>query len=114
MRRHRPVAGYRPPAERIAALKAELAEERDLARRLRVLAAVMQYAHPNPPLPVAAPPPRRPVVRRGPRVPCPKPLAAPTVVPSQREPEPVEIWAQRKGVRVPPASMLKPRRGGQP
>lgn len=95
----RPVAGYRPPSERITELRAEVSDGQDLARRLRVTLAVAQYAHPNPPLPggpIASGRPTR--VRRGPRLPHGRLVQ----IPAQRAPESVEMWPQRKGVRILP------------
>jgi hypothetical protein len=106
MRRLRAAAGWRAPTERLAELRARVAELEDENRRLRVTIAMAGSAHPNP-----GPPsdPTRGVApkRRGPRLPCPRPI------PDQRDPDPGEVWPARHGIRIPPQRLRQPRREGQ-
>jgi hypothetical protein len=103
MRRLRAAAGWLASAAGLAELRAENKALREEVRQLRVTLAVVRHAHPNP-APPSDPTRGTPPKRRGPRLPCPRPI------PDQRDLAPGEMWPARHGIRIPPPRLRRPGR----
>jgi hypothetical protein len=102
MRRLRLLASLGTFVRHLATLRAENAALREEVRQLRVTLAVVRHAHPNPG-PPSDPTRGTSPKRRGPRLPCPRPI------PDQRDPGPGEMWPARHGIRIPPQQLRRDR-----